>query len=404
MDFLIDQGKKLSYEEIIRTINSSNSFFDSFVYPDLSSFFINWIFALVNNQDIQLVDADITTRLFDDEGFRTNSKIVVGNPKKIKSIEDLVEAIRYSTSNITLFTSGTTGFVKKISHPVSNLIRKINISSERANDVWAFAFNPTHVAGVQVFFQTVLNQNTMVNLFLCPKELVLEDILKFKITNISSTPTFYRLLIPFDKVYSSVRKITIGGEKSDSKLIESINSAFPNARINNVYGSTETGPLFSSENDEFAIPDAKRHLIKVENNELFIHQDLFGKNDKLNLVNGFYATGDLIEWLNMEETKFKFVSRKHEIINVGGYKVNPYEVEEELLNIDCIKNVRVFGQTNSVLGQIVGCEIQLRDNQSLLEKEVRSFLTSKLQNYKIPRKIIFVKEIELTRTGKKKIA
>lgn len=178
---------------------------------------------------------------------------------------------------------------------------------------------------------------------------------------------------------------------------------FPNARVNNVYGSTETGPLFSSEKDEFIVQDKHIGLIKVVDDELYIHKDLFGKTTQLNLIDDFYATGDLIEWIDDEQRNFRFTSRKNELINVGGYKVNPYEVEDELTQHPKIRNVRVFGRSSTVLGNVICCEIELLSDTELKEEDIRHFLNGKIQNFKIPRKISFVEKTELTRTGKKKI-
>lgn len=403
MFFLIDQNFSLSYEEILQHINSENTYIDCYIYPNLKSFFLNWIFALVNENNIALMDSDISEKEIKANKLHINQLIKIENPKKFSSVEELINSIRYSQSEITLFTSGTTGFTRKFTHPLKNLIRKINVSDERKHDVWGFAFNPTHVAGVQVFFQAILNQNLLINVFLAPKDFIIDSIKQYRITNLSSTPTFYRLLLPLEESFNSVKKITIGGEKSDAHLISEIEKAFPNARINNVYGSTETGPLFSSQNDEFFVQEKHIGRIKVVDDELYIHKDLFGKTTQLNLIDDFYPTGDLIEWIDDEQRRFRFTSRKNELINVGGYKVNPYEVEDELNQHSKIRNVRVYGKANAVLGNIICCEIELHPDTELKEEEVRFFLNGKIQNFKIPRKITFVEKIELTRTGKKKI-
>jgi len=403
MFFLIDQNFSLSYEEILQEINSSHSYIDCYIYPDLKAFFLNWIFALVNDKNIALMDSDISEKEIISNNLQINQLVNIDTPKQFTSVQELIDSIRNSHSEITLFTSGTTGFTRKFTHPLKNLIRKINVSEERKNDVWGFAFNPTHVAGVQVFFQAILNQNLLVNVFLASKDFIIDSIKQYKITNLSSTPTFYRLLLPLKESFESVTKITVGGEKSDSHLISQIGKAFPNGRINNVYGSTETGPLFSSQNDEFFVQEKHIGFIKVVDDELYIHKDLFGKTSQLNLIDDFYATGDLIEWIDDEKRRFRFTSRKNELINVGGYKVNPYEVEDELTQHENIRNVRVYGKSNAVLGNIICCDIELHPNFELKEEDVRFFLNGKIQNFKIPRKISFVDKIELTRTGKKKI-
>lgn len=403
MLFLIDRNISLSYEGILQYLNNSDCYTDCYIYPDLKSYFLNWIFALVNGRNIALMDSDLSAKEIADNTLKVNQIITVDDPLKVNSVSELVNHIRNSASEITLFTSGTTGFTRKFTHPLANLIRKINVSNDRKGDVWGFAFNPTHVAGVQVFFQAILNQNLLVNVFMEPKDVIVKAITNCKITNLSSTPTFYRLLLPLDQSFDSVKKITIGGEKSDNYLISEIRKYFPNSKINNVYGSTETGPLFSSRNDEFDIQERHIGFVKVVDSELYIHKSLFGKTTQLNLIDDFYATGDLVEWIDEGQNRFRFTSRKNELINVGGYKVNPYEVEDELTQHPKIRNVRVFGKQNAVLGNVICCDVELLPDSDLKEEDIRFYLNGKIQNFKIPRKITFVSKIELTRTGKKKI-
>lgn len=185
MFFLIDRNISLSYEEILQHINHSQSYTDCYIYPDLRSFFLNWIFALVNEKNITLVDSDLSEKEITSNNLAVDQIIKIDVPKRLNSVDELVNSIRYSNSEITLFTSGTTGFTRKFTHPLKNLIRKINISDERKNDVWGFAFNPTLVAGVQVFFQAILNQNLLVNVFMESKDFIINAIENHKITNLS---------------------------------------------------------------------------------------------------------------------------------------------------------------------------------------------------------------------------
>jgi len=88
------------------------------------------------------------------------------------------------------------------------------------------------------------------------------------------------------------------------------------------------------------------------------------------------------------------------MINVGGYKVNPLEVEDAIFELPGVRNVRVYSKSNSVLGNIICCEIVCDKNTTLNEASIRTFLQSKIQEFKIPRIIRFVNEISKTRTGK----
>ncbi|MDZ7795644.1 MAG: hypothetical protein U5N56_00735 [Candidatus Marinimicrobia bacterium] len=96
---------------------------------------------------------------------------------------------------------------------------------------------------------------------------------------ISATPTFYRLLLPSKNVFKNVMRVTSGGEKLDNKTIEYLHQLFPNAKITNVYASTEAGTLFASKADVFTIKADMKKYVKIENNELLIHNSFIGLND-----------------------------------------------------------------------------------------------------------------------------
>lgn len=401
MIFLAETFSEITYHQLIEDLNQKAECFNHFFYKDIYSFYLNLLFAITQNQDLVLVDTDWSLEEISNYNISPDERIAIENPVKIQSAEELASVIIKSQSTLTLFTSGTTGQPKKIKHSLQNLLRNIKINENQKNLVWGFAYNPTHMAGLQVFLQAIVNGNSLVNIFNNSRVEIFEKIKKYSITNISATPTFYRLLLPIEETFSNVKRITLGGEKSDEKLLDNIQKLFPEAKINNVYASTEAGAIFSAHGEFFMIKSHLENLIKVVENELYLHQSLLGKSEELDEIKDFYATGDLIEWIDENQKIFKFVSRKNEHINVGGYKVNPNEVEEVLLQNSKIKNAKVFGKPNAILGNILSAEIVVFENQQMDESEIRNYLEEKLQNYKIPRRISFVEEIGLTRTGKK---
>lgn len=318
------------------------------------------------------------------------------------SMDEVIVALQNSTSEITLYTSGTTGQPKKVLHTIMTLARSVRTGDKYRNQIWAFAYNPTHMAGLQVFFQAFENLNTLVNVFNMHRLDVYRAFEKYHVTHISATPTFYRLLLPYEVAYPAVTRVTLGGEKSDTHLYELIRRIFPNARINNVYASTEAGTLFVAKGSCFQIPADIRDKFKIENNELLIHRSLLGKSNSFNFQDDYYCSGDLIEWVDQDNCIFKFISRKNELINVGGYKVNPGEVEEALLKLSDVLQTIVYGKENSVLGNILCADIILMSSSTLTVLDVRRELEKSLQDFKIPRKIRFVDSLSLTRTGKLK--
>ena len=392
---------EVSYDTMFDDISAEDTYYYYCKSNSYYSVFKHIIISLLLGEKITLLDND-----FSDEEINTlvGSNCNINSSKSFKKIgklnfEDIKDIIQANknTWEITLFTSGTTGQPKKIIHSYDSLSRFIKLDNTRKENIWGFAYNPTHMAGLQVFFQAFFNHNTIIRIFGESRENTLELIKNFRITNISATPTFYRLLLPSDTICDSVKNLSSGGEKFDSRTIQNLNKMFPNCRIRNIYASTEAGVLFASDGEVFSVNEEISHLIKFINNELYIHGSLMGQSDGLNLKEGWYQTGDLIEIINPKT--FRFVSRKSEIINTGGYKVNPTEVEDVIRLCNGVGDVLVYGKKNSILGNVVVCDI-VRLDELITEKQIRLFLKEKLQEFKIPRVIKFVECLETTRTGK----
>lgn len=398
--FLLNELKVYSYEMLIEAINQHKEYYPLFKTDNIFAYFENLIKGIINNKPLTLLDSDLNP-----SEIRDLDKTLVNQPEELgtyhfENMDMVLDALLHSTSEITIFTSGTTGQPKKVVHSIGTLTRAVRLGDKYKNQVWAYAYNPTHMAGLQVFFQAFGNQNTLVNIFNMQRAEVYKKINECQITHISATPTFYRLLLPFEQSYPSVQRVTLGGEKSDDHLYESIHKIFPTAKINNVYASTEAGSLLVSNGIFFQIPVAIRDKFMVAEEELLIHKSLLGKSDKFKFDGDYYHSGDLIEWVNEEKSIFKFKSRKNELINVGGYKVNPGEVENLINAIDGVRQSLVFGKANSILGHVLIADVQLEDGAEISELDIRKTLKDQLQDFKIPRKIKFVESFSLTRTGK----
>lgn len=399
--FLQNGEQAYSYEDLLKAV-CQDDYIPLLKTSNLFEYFANLVKALCNDQPLVLLDSDLNTSELCGIDESEINRIHELKVRHFTSVNDVITALSNSGSELTIFTSGTTGQPKKVIHTVQNLTRSVRCGEKYIGQIWGYAYNPTHMAGLQVFFQAFENSNTLVNIFNASRSEVYHLIAKYSITHISATPTFYRLLLPYEMSYPSVQRITLGGEKSDSHLYESIHAIFPLAKINNVYASTEAGSLFAAKGDCFQLPVAIRDKFKVVDDELLIHHSLLGRSESFQLDGDFYHSGDLIEWVNQSEGTFRFKSRKNELINVGGYKVNPSEVETAINSLDGVRQSLVYGKPNSVLGNILCAEIQLEEGKKMAELDIRLFLKDKLQDFKVPRRIKFVDSFSLTRTGKLK--
>lgn len=402
MIFLLDKGKTYSYDDLLGSLNDGTTYYPYYKTSDIYSFFVNLVKALASSKPLVLLDSDTNTNEIDGLDVSKVNMAESIPPLSCAGMDEVLAMVQNSKSKITIFTSGTTGQPKEVVHSISTLTRSVRVGEKYRNQTWAYAYNPTHMAGLQVFFQAFENLNTIVNVFNQPREYVYHQIQENAITHISATPTFYRLLLPYERAYENVVRVTLGGEKSDQHLYDSIKKIFPNARINNVYASTEAGTLFAAKGDCFQIPELARDKYKVVDGELLIHKSLLGSSSSFKFTEDFYHSGDLIEWVDETAGLFRFKSRKNELINVGGYKVNPNEVETAIMDIEGVKQAMVYGRANSILGNVLCAEVVLEPGSEMQELDIKKHLNALLQDFKIPRKIKFVDEISLTRTGKKK--
>lgn len=390
-----------SYHDLIIELNKTD-YIPKYIYTENYFLIFKYVIcSLIYDKPIIVLDYDFTEK----EIINLDIKVEeLDSSYKIDDKKEVTfESILQSTENllnwdITLFTSGTIGLPKKIAHSFKNITRMVKISENKKQNIWGLAYNPTHIAGLQVFFQALRNNNSIINLFGQTRSKIFELINRFKITNISATPTFFRMLLPFEKEYPSIKRITSGGEKFDSKLSDNLLMIFPNARLLNVYASTEAGTIFAAKGDLFEIKEEYKNHVKIEDNELLIHRELLGKSISFEIKNDWYETGDIVEIVESSPIKFRFTSRKNDMVNVGGYKVNPNEVEQSINSHLLVISSRVYSKKNSVLGNILIADVKKKGELS--EKELKLFLKDKLQSFKIPRIINFVESIELTRTGK----
>jgi len=405
--FLYHDGQEVTYEQLIDDINRQTTLKRYVRESNPYEILKDVVIGLVTGERIVLLDSDFTEQETKNLGLSVKelNEEVTLKKVKISSFEDLLAKIKENSnrSEIVLYTSGTTGRPKRVAHKLDSITRGTKVSEKYNGNVWAFAYNPTHFAGLQVFFQAFYNQNPMIYIFDMDRREIENVLRKYNVTHISATPTFYRSILPYlRETLPSVEKVTMGGEKYDKNLENQLLKVFPNADVRNVYASTEAGSIFSAKGDVFSISPRIADKVKfAEDGELLIHKSLLGESDTFQLDGDWYRTGDIVE--KIDESHFRFVSRKTEMINIGGYKVNPHEVEDEIKRIDGVVDAIVKARNNRITGNILVAEVKVKDNIDKMEKEkeIIRVLESKLQSWKVPRIFTFVDDLELTRTGKK---
>ncbi len=411
--FFVDpiSGFARTYSELAQAIAARPLIPPRLELNDWDEFLVAVLSGLIRGNRLELVAANAG-----EQGKRTSKEDAasipttgtdlpehgIATPKKLWQ-----RLIAASNGRLGIETSGTTGVPKTIWHSVETLTRGVRIGDKQAGCVWGWAYPPTHFAGLQVLFQALANGNRLVRLNGLPAAQIHQVLESQRVTHLSATPTFYRLLcVPGCPVHEHIQAVTVGGERLSPELAKRLESVFPKSRIRDIFAATETGSLLVGRGDgTFSIPAHLAELIRIRNGHLVVHRSLLAESLQRNpesaglTADDFLPTGDLVEWLE-DGCHFRIQGREQEQLNIGGQKVAPSEVEDRIRVWPEVADARVYGKPNSVIGTILCCDIVLRRGGSLTAAEVRKRLGNDLVVYKLPGLVNFVATLGTTITGK----
>lgn len=316
-------------------------------------------------------------------------------------------------SGLILFSSGTTGEPKAMIHNLDNLID--SYSNKKSKKIIFLIFLMfDHIGGINTLLNCLSMGVTMVFPVNRNPDYVCSIIEEHKVNILPASPTFLNLIliseahIKYD--LSSIRLITYGTEPMPESLLKNLKAAFPRVKFLQTFGTSETGITQTSSKSSTStlikIDDPNTEY-KIVDSELWLRS----KTQILGYLNfnmdrftedGWFKTGDLVE--KSGDDYIKIIGRKTEMINVGGEKVLPAEVESVLFEIPEIKDCIVFAESNPITGQMVAVKVLLEKEMktSEIKRIIVTFCKDKLERYKIPAKVIIMKESEYTSRFKKK--
>jgi acyl-CoA synthetase (AMP-forming)/AMP-acid ligase II len=201
--------------------------------------------------------------------------------------------------------------------------------------------------------------------------------------------------------------ITYGTEAMPESLLLKLKESFPKVKFLQTFGTSETGisttSSKSSDSLYMKIEDSNQEY-KIVENELWLRS----KTQVLGYLNasmdsftsdGWFKTGDLVE--ELEDGYLKIIGRSKEVINVGGQKVLPAEVESVILSMPNVHDCMVYAVPNAITGQTVVCDVVLSKNDENIKKTVRAFCKDKLDAFKIPTKVTVVEKTNFSERFKK---
>ena len=272
---------------------------------------------------------------------------------------------------ILIRTTGTTGLPKAARHDWSVLARTTRDAKPRPGQRWLLAYGPQQFAGIQVLQHVLAIQGTLVAPFPRQPRDGLEALLTQQLDCVSATPTYWRFLLAEARsrgvALPPLVQVTLGGEASSPDLLADLRAALPDARISQVYASTEFGSIASVGDGRPGLSvaslwseDNPDGLLRVVDGQLWVRSGtgMSGyagdRSDTPVEEDGWVPTGDLAE---VVEDRVLFRGRNSEVINVGGVKVHPLPVEERISALPEVSMARVFGRPNRLTGAIVAVEI-----------------------------------------------
>ncbi len=354
-------------------------------------------------QEVANVQTEIIINPLTDEFYLQNQNL---NGK-----HELYDIIRERKSpGLVLFTSGTSGKPKGAVHDLEKLLKKFHNKRKAMSTINFLLFD--HWGGLNTMFHTLSNGGIVLSLRDRKPSTICELIEKHQIELLPASPTFLNLLLISEEYkkfdLSSLKLITYGSEPMPLSTLDRLRNTFPHVGLQQTYGLIELGVLRSKSKDDNSLwvkIGGEGYETRVVNNLLEIKAD----SAMLGYLNatspftddGWFMTGDEVE---VDGEYIKILGRKSEIINVGGEKVYPTEVENVIHGIKNIAEVRIYGEKNSIMGNIICAQIRL------IEPEVKSeFITrlkiycrSKLEPFKIPVRIFIDENDQFNDRFKKK--
>jgi acyl-CoA synthetase (AMP-forming)/AMP-acid ligase II len=294
-----------------------------------------------------------------------------------------------------LFSSGSTGRSKAALHNFAHLLEKFKVQRQRLCTLTFLLLD--HIGGINTLLYSLSNGGVVVSVRTRDPEVVCRAIEKYRVELLPTSPTFLNLLLISEAFQrhdlASLKLVTYGTEVMPESTLTRVHELLPNVRLQQTYGLSELGILRSKSKDSGSLwvkVGGEGFETKVVDGILWVR----AQSAMLGYLNapspfdaeGWMNTGDMVE---VDGEYIRILGRQSEIVNVGGQKVYPAEVESVLLQMDNVKDVVVVGEKNPITGQIVTARVNLFAPEDLqtFKKRLRVFCRDRLPSFKIPAKI-----------------
>lgn len=314
-------------------------------------------------------------------------------------------------AGLIVFTSGSSGKPKAILHDIERVASKFTTPRKPWRMLLMLLMD--HFGGFNTLLSCLYDGGVGVCVDDRSPESVCKAIQAFRAELLPTTPTFLGMLIASGlwQTYdlSSLKLVTYGAEPMPASVLQRIAEIIPDAELKQTYGLSELGVLRSSSPEAGSLwlrIGGKGFETRVVDGELHIRSSssMLGYLNAPSPIDadGWMNTGDLVE---QQGDLIRFVGRKSEVINVGGQKVFPTEVEDVVLEVDGVVDAMVSGVPHRLLGNAVIAQIAIAPSRASEEtiERVRDHCRERLQKYKVPLKFEIVDVQSLSGYRSKKV-
>ena len=321
-------------------------------------------------------------------------------------VSELVAAGR---PGLILFSSGSSGAPKAILHDFDRIADKFRKQRAATRAIPFLMID--HFGGVNTVLAITSSLGTVVTVADRSVNAVCEAVARDRVQLLPATPSFLTLMLTSGihrKLdLSSLTRITYGTEVMPQSTLTRLREAFPGVELQQTYGLSEVGVLRSQSRPDGSLwvrVGGEGFETEVRDGILWVRSQ-YAMLGYLNAPSKFDADG----WFNTQDQVevdgdyIRILGRGSDIINVGGQKVYPAEVEDVILELDNIHDVAVVGEAHPLLGQIVVAKVVLQAPEPAddLKRRIRTACRAHLAAYKAPAKGTITEESFHTARQKK---
>lgn len=301
---------------------------------------------------------------------------------------------------LILFSSGSTGKSKAAVHNLISILEKFKVRRLARRAITFLLYD--HIGGFNTMLYQLSNAGCMITVPDRSPDTVLDAIARHRVELLPTSPTFINLILLSEAWtrydLSSLQTVTYGTEPMLESTLKRFHELFPQVNLQQTYGLSEVGILRSKSKSRDSLwvkLGGEGYQLRVVDGIL----EIKAESAMLGYLNapspfsadGWFHTGDQVE---VDGEFFRILGRVSEIINVGGQKVYPAEVENAAQGHPNVADISVYAEKNQILGQIVCARVKLRKAQDAreFERDFKAFCQSRLQAFQVPVKVKVVTE------------